>query len=69
MRSFELDQHIVTHDVRKLSAPGAEVSSLISLRHAVHTGMFRDGSGLAGAPATAVASGCLSLLPDELRRR
>ena len=67
VRSFESDQHIVTHDVRKLSAPGAEISSLISLRHAIHTGMFRDGSGLAGAPATAVASGCLSLLADEVR--
>jgi hypothetical protein len=66
-RSFESNKILVTRDVRKLSAPEAEVSSLVSLRHAIHTGMFRDGSGLAGAPATAVASGCLALLADEVR--
>ena len=67
VRLFSTNRHLVTRDVRRLSHPGAEVSSIIALRHAIQNGMFRDGSGLEGAPASAVASGCLSLLADEVR--
>jgi hypothetical protein len=67
VRSFETNKISTTHDVRRLSSPGKEMSDLIAARHALRTGMFRDGSGLAGAPASAVASGRLSLLADAAR--
>ena len=38
------------------------------MRHAIQAGLFRDDSGVEGAPAAAAASGCLSLLSDAVRQ-
>ena len=67
MRSFEANALSTTHNVQRLTAPDTEMTELIALRHALKTGMFRDGSGLQGAPASAVASGRRSLLADAIR--
>ena len=68
VRSFRTLKTKVTKSVRTLTAPGQTVQSLVSLRQTLQAGVFRDGSGLAGAPASAVASASLSLLADEARR-
>ena len=54
VRSFRTLKTKVTKSVRTLTAPGQTVQSLVSLRHTLQAGVFRDGSGLAGAPASAV---------------
>ena len=68
MRSFRTLKTKVTKSVRTLTAPGQTVQSLVSLRHTLQAGVYREGSELAGAPASAVASASLSLLVDEARR-
>jgi hypothetical protein len=68
VRSFRTGLERNTKSVRTITNPSEHASSLVSLRHAMQTGKFRDGSGLSGAPAAAVASGCRSLLADAVRR-
>ena len=67
VRSFKTGLRMNTKSVRTITDPSALASTLVSLRHALHTGHFRDGSGLSGASAAAVASGCVSLLADAVR--
>ena len=43
VRSFETNKLVTTHDIRRLSSPEAEMRDIVSLRHAIKTGMFRDG--------------------------
>ncbi len=57
-------ENCVSKSVWRFTNSSEYARSLISLRHAIQAGLFRDGSGVQGAPATAVASGCLSLLAD-----
>ena len=41
---FSTNRLVVTHDVRRLSQPGAEVSSIIALRHTIQNRSCRKGS-------------------------
>jgi len=68
VRSFRTGARRNTKSVRTITDPGEVTSTLVSLRHAIQAGKFREGSGLSGASAAAVASGCLSLLADEVRK-
>jgi hypothetical protein len=68
VRTFKNLKTVVTKSVRRLTNSPEYARSLVSLRRAIQAGLFRDGSGLEGAPAAAVASGCLSLLADATRR-
>ena len=68
VRSFRTGTRSNTKSVRTVTDPGEVTSTLVSLRHAIQAGKFREGSGLYGTSAAAVASGCLSLLADEVRK-
>jgi hypothetical protein len=68
VRTFRTGTRRHTKSVRTITDPGEVTSTLVSLRHAIQAGKYRKGSGLSGASAAAVASGCLSLLADEVRK-
>ena len=48
VRSFRTGLVRNTRSVRAVTAGGDHVAALVSLRHAIQTGRFRDGSGLEG---------------------
>jgi hypothetical protein len=68
VRSFRTGKTRVSKSIRTLSSPRETVQQMVSLRHTMKAGTFRDGSGLEGSSAAAVASAGASLLADEVRR-
>ena len=67
VRSFRTGKTRVSKSIRTLSSPRETVQQMVSLRHTMKAGTFRDGSGLEGSSAAAVASAGASLLADEVR--